>query len=181
MAAIAVVAADAARRQTPRRARAAAPPTRTIRTRAMPPMAKPPVNAITLPLDPARFDGMQITDERYKANGRGFVPSTGRRRPRRRWRARRARTAAARTPTRPPAQILIDRTTALAARPITSTPYSHRNATVSPDGKWIVFAADAELRPDTERRAERDEIAKLGTDAERDRGDARAYCSRICS
>jgi hypothetical protein len=43
----------------------------------MPAMAKPPANAITLPLDPSRFDGMQITDERYKANGRGFVPSTG--------------------------------------------------------------------------------------------------------
>ena len=44
---------------------------------SMPPMARPPVNAITLPLDPARFDGMQITDMRYKANGRGYVPSTG--------------------------------------------------------------------------------------------------------
>ena len=47
---------------------------------SMPPMARPPVNAITLPLDPARFDGMQITDMRYKANGRGYVPSTGTRR-----------------------------------------------------------------------------------------------------
>jgi dipeptidyl aminopeptidase/acylaminoacyl peptidase len=145
----------------------------------MPPMAKPPANAITLPLDPSRFDGMQIIDSRYKANGRGFLPSTGAG-------PTAAGGGAAAAGGRPggagggrgagggivpadgPAwQVLIDRKDGAGAKPITETPYSHRNASVSPDGKWIVFAADAELRPDTAVRAARDEIAQLGTDAAR--------------
>ena len=130
-------------------------------------MARPPANAITLPLDPARFDGMQITDMRYKANGRGYIPSTG---------TPAGRGAAGRGGGRgdivppegqPPAQILVDRLDGSGRKPITATEYSHRSATVSPDGKWIVFAADSQLRPDPELRAIRDEIAKLGTDAER--------------
>jgi hypothetical protein len=44
----------------------------------MEPMAKPPAGSVTKPLDPERFDGMHITDTRYKANGRGFIPSTRR-------------------------------------------------------------------------------------------------------
>ncbi|HEX5068566.1 MAG TPA: prolyl oligopeptidase family serine peptidase [Vicinamibacterales bacterium] len=146
----------------------------------MPPMAKPPMNAITLPLDPARFDGMQIIDARYKANGRGFVPSTG-------GGPIATATAAANGATPgagrgaggggrggnvpagdgPPTQVLIDRKDGAGPKPVTTTLYSHRNATVSPDGKWIVFAADAELRPDTAVKTVRDQIAALGTDAER--------------
>jgi len=140
---------------------------------AMPPMARPPVNAITLPLDPARFDGMQIIDARYKANGRGYVPSTGA--------GPIAAASGAAAGARgggagrgnapavdgPPTQILIDHKDGSGAKPVTTTLYSHRTATVSPDGKWIVFAADAELRPDTAIKTVRDGIAALGTDAER--------------
>ncbi|MGA2261834.1 MAG: hypothetical protein ABSH28_10390, partial [Acidobacteriota bacterium] len=50
---------------------------------------------------------------------------------------------------------------------LTNTPYSHRNAVVSPDGKWIAFLADGDLRADTEVRAVRDSIAKLDTEAAR--------------
>jgi dipeptidyl aminopeptidase/acylaminoacyl peptidase len=136
---------------------------------AMPAMAKPPVNAITLPLDPGRFDGMQITDMRYKANGRGFVPSTGA------GAGRGGGAGAGRggrggnTPAdnTPPAQLLIDRNDGAGRKALTSTAYSHRNAAVSPDGKWIVFAADGELRADTAVRVVREQIAGLSTDAER--------------
>jgi hypothetical protein len=48
-------------------------------------MARPPFGAITKPVDPARFDGRQITDMVYKINGQGFVPSL---REARRWNAR---------------------------------------------------------------------------------------------
>jgi dipeptidyl aminopeptidase/acylaminoacyl peptidase len=137
---------------------------------AMPAMAKPPVNAITLPLDPTRFDGMQITDQRYKANGRGFVPSTG---------VPAGRGAGGRggrggggdlipADGQPPAQILIDRHDGAGRKALTSTAYSHRNAVVSPDGKWVVFAANSELRTDNDLRAVRDDInKKLGTEAAR--------------
>ena len=114
-----------------------------------PPMARPPQNAITGPLDQRRFDGMHITDTRYKANGRGFVPSTGR----------------GNDPDgegdQRPAQILIDRKDGNGRRPLTSTAYSHRAAQVSPDGKWIAFVADAALRSDAEVRGVRDTIQKL--------------------
>ncbi|HET6196834.1 MAG TPA: hypothetical protein VFE12_13810, partial [Acetobacteraceae bacterium] len=138
---------------------------------AMPPMAKPPAGAITLPLDPSRFDGMQIIDTRFKANGRGFVPSTGTTLAGRGAGPGGAGAGGGRAggagPESAPTQVLIDKKDGTGAQPLTSTLYSHREARVSPDGKWIVFAADAELRPDTELRAVRDEIAKLGTDAAR--------------
>ena len=130
----------------------------------MPPMARPPVNAVTLPLDPTRFDGMQITDMRYKANGRGFVPSTGAPAGRGGGRGRGDLVPAE---GQPPTQILVDRLDGAGRKAITSSTYSHRAATVSPDGKWIVFAADGDLRPDPELRKVRDEILKLGTDAAR--------------
>ena len=132
----------------------------------MGPMSKPPANAITLPLDPSRFDGMQITDERYKANGRGFVPSTGRSGGAGAGRGGGGgRGADGASPA--PTQILIDRNDGTGRKPLTSALYSHRNAVVSPDGKWIVFSADADLRPDAQLTSMRAEIAKLGTDAER--------------
>ena len=131
-------------------------------------MSKPPTNAITLPLDPSRFDGMQITDERYKANGRGFVPSTGAGGNRGGGAGRGGGgRGAGENATPAPAQILIDRNDGAGRKALTSTPYSHRNAVVSPDGKWIVFSADADLRPDAQLTTVRAEIAKLGTDAER--------------
>jgi dipeptidyl aminopeptidase/acylaminoacyl peptidase len=133
----------------------------------MPAMAKPPANAITVPLDPARFDGMQITDERYKANGRGFVPSTGAGGNRAGGAGRGGRGGTNADATPAPTQILIDHLDGAGRKALTSTPYSHRNAVVSPDGKWIVFAADAELRADAQVSAVRADIAKLGTDAER--------------
>jgi dipeptidyl aminopeptidase/acylaminoacyl peptidase len=130
---------------------------------AMPPMAKPPANAVTLPLDPSRFDGMQIIDQRYKANGRGFVPSTGRGGGGPGGRGGGGRGNA--PDNQPPSQILIDKKDGAGAKAITSTPYSHRNATVSPDGKWITFVADSELRADTALRTVREQIQQLGTDA----------------
>jgi dipeptidyl aminopeptidase/acylaminoacyl peptidase len=115
----------------------------------VPPMARPPQNAITGPLDQRRFDGMHITDTRYKANGRGFVPSTGR----------------GNDPDgggdQRPAQILIDRKDGKGRTPLTNTAYSHRAAQVSPDGKWIAFVADRELRSDPDVRGVRDAIQKL--------------------
>src|SRR5690606_14225961 len=39
----------------------------------MPATARPPFDAITKPVDPARFDGRHITHTRYKANGPGFL------------------------------------------------------------------------------------------------------------
>ncbi len=115
----------------------------------VPPMARPPQNAITGPLDGRRFDGMHITDTRYKANGRGFVPSTGR-----------GNDPAGDGDARP-AQILIDRKDGKGRTPLTSTPYSHRSAQVSPDGKWIAFVADKDLRSDEDVRTVRTAIQKL--------------------
>ena len=116
----------------------------------MPPMARPPYGAITHPLDPKRFDGRQIVDMRYKANGRGFIPGP---RTARVWR---------------PAHIWVQRRGDSTKVQIDSASYSHRDAAVSPDGKWIAFTADAELRPDSVVSAERDSIAELPYDAKRD-------------
>jgi dipeptidyl aminopeptidase/acylaminoacyl peptidase len=144
-----------------------APASSTDSYAAMPPMAKPPAGAITLPLDASRFDGMQIIDTRFKANGRGFVPSTGTTLAGRGAGAGGGRNGGPPAVDSPPTQVLIDKKDGAGAVPLTSTLYSHREARVSPDGKWIVFAADAELRPDTELRTVRDEIAKLGSDTAR--------------
>jgi dipeptidyl aminopeptidase/acylaminoacyl peptidase len=115
----------------------------------VPPMARPPQNAITGPLDQRRFDGMHITDTRYKANGRGFVPSTGR------------GNDPAGDGDQRPAQILIDRKDGKGRTALTSTTYSHRSAQVSPDGKWIAFVADRDLRSDEDLRALRASIQKM--------------------
>jgi dipeptidyl aminopeptidase/acylaminoacyl peptidase len=117
---------------------------------AMPPMARPPFGAITKPLDPKRFDGRQITDMRYKANGVGFVPS-----------AREKRTYR-------PTQIWMQPLDGSKKALVDSTAYSRRAAAVSPDGKWIAFVADPALRPDSVVEAERDSIARLPYNAKRD-------------
>ncbi len=120
---------------------------------AMQPMARPPYGAITRPLDARRFDGMHIVDFPYKANGRGFVPN-----PRE---ARRVR----------PQQLWMQMVGDTARKRITDTAYGHGGAAVSPDGRWIAFTADPDLRPDSIVRAERDSIAVLPYDAARDEAD----------
>jgi dipeptidyl aminopeptidase/acylaminoacyl peptidase len=120
----------------------------------MAPISRPPYNAITKPENPARFDGRQIVDMVYKANGQGqFIPG-----PR----------VAPRRDTSRVAQIVLQRAGSTERTEITSTKYSHRNPVVSPDGKWIAFLADARLRSDSVVNAERDSIAKLPPDRKRD-------------
>jgi dipeptidyl aminopeptidase/acylaminoacyl peptidase len=116
----------------------------------MPAMARPPLGSITRPLDARRFDGRHVVDLAYKANGRGFVPN---RREPQRFRAQ---------------QLWIQSFADTVRRRITNTPYSHRNAIVSPDGRWIAFTADAQLRSDSVVQAERDSLAPLPYDSARD-------------
>ncbi|MEO8449442.1 MAG: S9 family peptidase [Gemmatimonadota bacterium] len=115
----------------------------------MQPMARPPFAAITKPVDPARFDGRQITDMVYKVNGQGFVPSL---REARRWNAQ---------------QIWIRPVGDGAKTQVTDTRYSHGDVAVSRDGQWIAFTADPALRPDSAARAARDSLARLPYDAKR--------------
>ena len=111
--------------------------------------ARPPHGAITRPVNPARFDGRHIVDLGYQANGRGFVPN-----------AREPRTYR-------PAQIWMQ-APGSAKRALTSVAYSHRDVTVSPDGRLVAFVADAELRSDSVTAAERDSLGKLPYDAARE-------------
>ncbi len=126
----------------------------------MQPMAKPPFDGITRPAEPARFDGRHVVDMSYKVNGAGFVPG---RATARTWRA----------------QQLWRQTMGDTARTmITTTSYSHRSPTVSPDGQWIAFIADAKLRADSVIDLERDSLAKLPYNKVRDeaeRNDADIY------
>ncbi len=115
----------------------------------MQPMARPPFGAITKPVDPTRFDGRHITEARYKANGPGFLPGP---------RSERV--------IRP--QQLFTQTPGAKRVQVTNTAYSHRNATVSPDGRFVAFVADAELRPDSIVQAINDSISRLPYDAARD-------------
>lgn len=116
----------------------------------MTPMARPPLGSVTRPVDPERFDGMQIVDFPYKRNGAGFVPN---RREPRKWNV---------------SQIWRQASDDTVKVQLTETSYSHRNAAVSPDGRWIAFVADPALRPDSVIQAERDSIARLPYDAVRD-------------
>lgn len=112
--------------------------------------ARPPFGAVTRPVDPARFDGRHIVDLGYKRNGPGYVPNA---REARRWR---------------PAQIWMQATDGSPRRALTSAVYSHRDVTVSPDGRTIAFVADAQLRPDSVVQAERDSLGKMPYDAARE-------------
>ena len=116
----------------------------------MQPMARPPYGAVTRPVDPARFDGRHVYDMRYKSNDQGFLPGL---REARRWR---------------PSQIWAQAFDGSPKRRITDTRYSHRFATISPDGQWVAFVADASLRPDSVVQAEGDSIAQLPYDKKRD-------------
>ena len=116
----------------------------------MPPMARPPHGSVTRPTDPARFDGRHVYDMTYKSNNSGFVPG---RREARRWN---------------PAQIWLQAFDGSAKKRITNTRYSHRGAVVSPDGQWVAFVADAQLRPDSVVDLWNDSIARLPYDRRRD-------------
>jgi dipeptidyl aminopeptidase/acylaminoacyl peptidase len=117
---------------------------------AMAGTAHPPFGAITHPLDPKRFDGRHIVDLSYKSNDRGFLPN--------RWTPRRYNAS----------QLWLQRFDGSPKRQLTNTPYSHRQAVVSPDGKWIAFVADSRLRPDSAVQAERDSLGRLPYDSARD-------------
>jgi dipeptidyl aminopeptidase/acylaminoacyl peptidase len=134
----------------PARADSAPRPTGVDPFARMQPMARPPFDAITRPVDAARFDGRHIVDMNYKNNATGFVP--GRREPRS-WR---------------PQQLWRQRVGDTARVQLTNTAYSHRAPVVSPDGRWIAFLAESQLRPDSVVDLERDSIAKLPYDAARD-------------
>jgi dipeptidyl aminopeptidase/acylaminoacyl peptidase len=110
----------------------------------------PPYGAITQPLDPKRFDGRHIVDLSYKSNDRGFLPN--------RWAPRRYNAS----------QLWLQRFDGSAKRQLTNTPYSHRQAVVSPDGKWVAFVADSRLRSDSAAQAERDSLGLLPYDSARD-------------
>jgi dipeptidyl aminopeptidase/acylaminoacyl peptidase len=118
--------------------------------RRMQPMARPPMGSLTRPVNPGRFDGRHIVDYPYKRNGAGFTPN--RREPR------------SYNATQIWKQMEGDTTEIQ----LTDEVYSHRSATVSPDGRWIAFTADPEFRPDSVIRAERDSISMLPYDAARD-------------
>ena len=126
----------------------------------MPALARPPFDAITMPADPARFDGRHFVDMAFKSNDRGFLPS---RRTARSWR---------------PTQLWKQSYGDTAKMQLTKDAYSHRNPVVSPDGQWIAFVADARLRPDSVVDVERDSLGKLAYDKVRDeaeRNDADIY------
>ncbi len=113
-------------------------------------MAFPPYGAITKPVEQSRFDGRQIVTFPYKANGIGYIPNP-----------REARAIRSQ-------QIFSQKFDGSKRVQLTDTRYSHREATVSPDGKWIAFTADAQLRPDSVVQQITDSLAKLSYDALRD-------------
>jgi dipeptidyl aminopeptidase/acylaminoacyl peptidase len=112
----------------------------------MPATARPPRGRVTEPVHAARFDGRHIVDFPYKRNGQGFIAN---RREPREWN---------------PSQLWMQAFEDTARIQITDVPYSHRSATVSPDGQWIAFVADPDLRPDSVVQAERDSLAVLPYD-----------------
>jgi dipeptidyl aminopeptidase/acylaminoacyl peptidase len=116
----------------------------------MPATARPPFAAVTAPLDPARFDGRHIVEFPYKRNGTGYIAN---RREAREW---------------DPSQIFMQSFGDSVEVQLTNATYSHRNATVSPDGRWIAFVADPDLRTDSVIQTERDSLARLPYDPVRD-------------
>ncbi|MBI2409055.1 MAG: S9 family peptidase [Gemmatimonadetes bacterium] len=113
-------------------------------------MAFPPYGAITKPVDEKRFDGRHIVTFPYKVNGIGFIPNARE--------ARRVR----------PFQVFTQKFDGSKRVQVTDTRYSHAQVTVSPDGKWIAFIADAQLRPDSVVQQVADSLSKLPYDAQRE-------------
>jgi dipeptidyl aminopeptidase/acylaminoacyl peptidase len=141
----------------------------------MGPLARPPQGSITKPLNPARFDGRQFIDERTRSNDAGFLPSTGRGGAADSLAAlfgggRGGRGSFLPPAGTPPVQLFIQRG-AGDRKQITSTNYTHFTPSVSPDGKWVVFSADAKLRSDSLVARERDSVAKLPPNHVRDDAD----------
>jgi dipeptidyl aminopeptidase/acylaminoacyl peptidase len=138
------------------------------------PLSHPPNGAITKPENQARFDGRQFIDERTRSNGVGFLMSTGR--------GNAADSAAigdgravrdAFLPARgtPPVQLFIQHGMGSERKQLTNTNYTHFAPSVSPDGKWVVFSADAKLRSDSMVWRERDSLTKLPPNHVRDDAD----------
>jgi dipeptidyl aminopeptidase/acylaminoacyl peptidase len=113
-------------------------------------ISRAPFGAITRPLDPKRFDGRHVVDFPYKNNDRGYVANRGEAR---RWR---------------PAQLYTLARGDTVKKQLTTTAYSHRDVSVSPDGRWIAFVADSALRPDSLVQWESDSLARLPYDRVRD-------------
>ncbi|MFI5311840.1 MAG: S9 family peptidase, partial [Gemmatimonadales bacterium] len=130
------------------------------------PMSIPPYGAITKPVDQARFDGRHIVNFPYKANGVGFVPNPMQARPQPRAQ-----------------QLFMQKLDGVSKRvQLTSVTYSHRDAQVSPDGKWIAFIADGQLRSDSLVQAINDSVSKLPFSKARDseqRNDSEIYVVAI--
>lgn len=143
----------------------------------MGPLARPPQGSITKPLNPARFDGRQFIDERTRSNDAGFVASTGRGRGNADADSaggggggRGGRGAFLPPAGTAPVQLFIQHGTG-EHKQLTNTNYTHVAPSVSPDGKWVVFAADAKLRSDSLVARERDSVAKLPHTRARDEAD----------
>jgi dipeptidyl aminopeptidase/acylaminoacyl peptidase len=113
-------------------------------------LARAPYGAITRPLDAKRFDGRHFLDLPIKSNDRGYLANRGEPR---RWR---------------PAQLYVLTRGDSVKKQITRTEYSHRDVALSPDGKWIAFVADSALRPDSAVQFERDSVARLPYERDRD-------------
>lgn len=135
-------------------------------------LARPPVDAITKPLNPGRFDGRQFTDEVTRSNGAGFVPSRGTTgdTTANQFGGRGGRGAFPILVGGHASQLYVQRTGG-ERKALTNTNYSHANPAVSPDGKWVVFAADPRLRSDSVVKRERDSLAKLAPNRKRDEAD----------
>ena len=127
----------------------AAPPAAFDPYAAMGP-ARPPFGSITHPVDPKRFDGKQIVEFPFRQNDIGYnAPRVG-------------------PPTIVPTQLYSQALDGSNRRQLTSTAYGHNNEAVSPDGKWIAFTADAQLRSDSAVAAYNDSLALLVYDRQRD-------------
>jgi dipeptidyl aminopeptidase/acylaminoacyl peptidase len=139
-------------------------------------LARPPQASITKPINAARFDGMHFIDQNTRSNDGGFQPSTGRGAVNfdsaliaGGGRGGRAQFLPPRGTA--PVQLFIARGANAERKAITNTNYTHFAPSVSPDGKYVVFSADARLRSDSIVARERDSIAKLPPNRKRDEAD----------
>ena len=138
----------------------AAPSTRTGGARSAAALARAPYGAVTAPLEAERFDGRQFVAIPYKSNDRGYLANP------------------AGPPSAHPAQLYAWSPGENAPRPLTATAYSHHEAVLSPDGRYVAFVADSALRSDSAVDAERDSLARLPYDRARedaDRDDVDVY------